>query len=143
MFAFLAFCAIAMLFAMVSDTRNRLKRAEAALAEAAMRLAGLQRRMDRAAGEEQWSPGGFHQTSVPQRADEPEAMPEPEPEPAPEPELAPEPEPPLRAPEWSAFAHADERHARVADPRGLVSRFEEFFGRQLPIWAGGVTLATG
>ena len=66
------------------------------------------------------------------------AAPEPKPEPTPEPRVVP----PLAAPP-SAALHV-ERPAppqRPAPPPRPAIGFEELFGRKLPIWAGGVTLA--
>lgn len=83
-------------------------------------------------------------------ASEPEPKPEPEPEPEPEQvavmEPAPVPEPAAKpmvlrvgrpfeaAPEIAVDAQDDAEPARTFS-------FEDLFGRRLPIWAGGITLA--
>ncbi|NIJ20327.1 putative membrane protein [Sphingomonas naasensis] len=98
---------------------------------------------------------------VPERVWAPEPLPEPEPEPEPEPVPEPEPEPEFApVPEAAervpavpveAFAQAAWPEAELAPddpfwtvgqaPRSRNFTFEDVFGRHLPIWAGGVTLA--
>ncbi len=83
---------------------------------------------------------------------EPEIVPEPEPVPVPEPEPAPPLEPvakPMllrvgRSPEVAPAIESVEappaETPRETEPASAFS-FEDLFGRRLPIWAGGITLA--
>lgn len=196
---FFAFLAIVILFVLLMDTRGRLKRAEATLAEAAKRIGALQRAsglLPPKAGEtaEQaraaaaapigaapataptpppasaasWTP------PAPETLDRWKPKPEtPSPDEVQPPAAAPE-EAPVRTaaasaplPSVSHEAPADEPAtaalpapvpaAKAAPPpprpapsppsgppeppQSLTSRFENLFGKTLPIWAGGITLA--
>ncbi|MBJ7498477.1 MAG: DUF2339 domain-containing protein [Sphingopyxis sp.] len=143
MFDLLAFLAMIILFVLVLDTRGRLKRAEATLAEAAKRIGALQR-----------------QTGAP-RSEAPESVPVAEPDmperviraatavPPPATILSPEPEQMAEVvrpePPLVPAAQPAPEPAKRAIPSGpsasLASRFENLFGKTLPIWAGGLTLA--
>lgn len=150
MFESLAFLAILILGILLADARSRLKRAEATLAEAAKRIGALQRHT----GVE--VPGGPAPDLAP-----PAAMP-----PVPPGDL-PEVKPPVRAAALAvapppAAAQQDAAPAGLmeskaatpqpvpkparaekapAAPVNLSVRFEDLFGKTLPIWAGGITLA--
>lgn len=139
----LAFLAIIVLFILTLDARGRLKRAEATLAEAAKRIGALQRqagvqrseaREDAAPSEAETrdrapaaatiappaavvSPPDADETAEPTRVGSPPPLPVP---PAPKPA---------------------EPAAASAPPASFASRFENLFGKTLPIWAGGLTLA--
>ncbi len=180
MLSFFAFVAIIILFIQLSDTRSRLKRAEATLAEAAKRIGALQRlsgmippdvvadppvdvsqqaaqlitpAMPRAAAKAdtvQPEPVLTQDVAEPEPASPP-VEPEPasladreEPEivPVAEVEMIPEPDPV----QLENLAVADspplnEDYVARLPQRNLASRFENLFGKQLPIWAGGITLA--
>lgn len=224
MLGFFAFLSIVILFILLMDTRARLKRAEATLAEAAKRIGALQRHagllppkdgespeQTRAAAAapvgaaprpstpapapapswvapspetiDRWKPRPDAPTPdgpVPEEVEseaetEPqaEALPAPvaaasaplpsieqdapvEDEPAPEEAAAPEPvavepaaaEPGVPEPaveEPVLKAKLPEPEPPAAPPPGppptMASRFENLFGKTLPIWAGGITLA--
>lgn len=143
-FDFLAFPAIIILFVLLMDTRGRLKRAEATLLEAARRIGALQRGAgppitedadtgDAAAVREaaipvQGQPAvAAAATPLPARSDDSVETPDTISMP-PSPAAAPAPAP-RQAP------------APAGPPVSLASRFENLFGRTLPIWAGGLTLA--
>lgn len=149
MFDFIAFLAIIILGVLLADARGRLKRAEATLAEAARRIGALQRHTGVQAAE-------TLQPASP--ADEPSIVPDPHAER----ETAVSIPPPLRAaakasvplpavaqkaPEpVEAKPPAPEPKAPIAastptPPVNLSARFEDLFGKTLPIWAGGITLA--
>ena len=144
MFDFLTFLAIIILGVLLANTRSRLKRAEATLAEAAKRIGALQRHtgVQIAAGE----------------------LPIADPTPAsPAPIIAERPivaEPRVRAAAKAAvpFPAAVQKAVEAAEqpepppapkpaakepaaPVNLSARFENLFGKTLPIWAGGITLA--
>ncbi|WP_432767764.1 MAG: DUF2339 domain-containing protein [Sphingopyxis sp.] len=142
---FLAFAAIMIMFVLLMDARTRLKRAEATLLEAAKRIGALQR----------------HAGLLPPKETEPAPSPTMVEPPA---VAAPPPPPPLREPPpRRAAAKAGAPAPSVAQtktpvpapsvsqpeptapspppPRGAASRFEDLFGKTLPIWAGGITLA--
>ncbi|SEH18242.1 Uncharacterized membrane protein [Sphingopyxis sp. YR583] len=146
MFDFFAFLAIFILFILLMDTRSRLKRAEATLLEAAKRIGALQRgagsSLEESAQPQKLAPDAqevdpiapaksaaiaAHVTpqpsiSSPKAVEEPKARPAPTgaPGPTPEPRVKPTPSEPQAS---------------------LASRFENLFGKTLPIWAGGLTLA--
>jgi uncharacterized membrane protein len=142
-FDFLAFLAIIILFILLMDTRGRLKRAEATLLEAARRIGALQRGAGPAVtGDADASK--IVEAAVPVR-DKPAVAADATPPaalsadpvettdtisapPAPAVAAAPAPKPP-KAP------------ASAGPPVSLASRFENLFGKTLPIWAGGLTLA--
>lgn len=147
MFDFFAFLAIVILFVLLMDARGRLKRAEATLAEAAKRIGALQRgAASPVTGDEvdtksapavrdvaapvQRKPAIAADAPPPAalssgRVETPDAIGTP---PAPAVAAAPPPKP-KQAPVPSG-------------PRpSLASRFENLFGKTLPIWAGGLTLA--
>ncbi|KTE10885.1 hypothetical protein ATE68_01055 [Sphingopyxis sp. H038] len=146
MFDFLAFLAIIILFILLMDTRGRLKRAEATLLEAARRIGALQRGaappvtgdaapeiaavVGEAAVPVQRPPVvAADAAPVPARSADPIEAPKPISAP-PLPAVAAAPAPkPLKAP------------APAGPPVSLASRFENLFGKTLPIWAGGLTLA--
>ncbi len=148
MFDFIAFLAIVILFILLMDTRGRLKRAEATLLEAAKRIGALQRGAGRpleAAGEAPEIPTQVHEVaaSVPDKApvaavatplaavsppDSEEVRDAARAQPSPQLAANPAPKPP-KAPITSAPSAS------------LASRFENLFGKTLPIWAGGLTLA--
>ena len=79
-------------------------------------------------------------------ADIPEVAPEAMPEPEPEPEFEPEPEP-VSGREYEtveailAPEPVPEYQPAPSKPRSFSINFEDLFGRRLPIWAGGITLA--
>ncbi len=146
MFDFLAFLAIITLFVLLMDTRSRLKRAEATLLEAARRIGALQRggtppvpeQADAetvAAADDVAVPlrgqpaAAADATQFPARSaeavDTPDTISAP-----PLPVAAPMPTPKPPKPPTSAGPRAS-----------LASRFENLFGKTLPIWAGGLTLA--
>ena len=149
MFDFLTFLAIIILGVLLANTRSRLKQAEATLAEAAKRIGALQRH-----------------TGVQIAAGEPSAAEPVAPSPAPIiPETAVVAEPPVRAAAAGAvpFPAAVQKAVEAAEqpkakappppptpkpaakepatPVNLSARFENLFGKTLPIWAGGITLA--
>lgn len=146
MFDFLAFLAIIILFILLMDTRGRLKRAEATLLEAARRIGALQRGagpsvtgdadagiaadVREAAVPVQRQPAvAAEATALPARSVDPvettDAISAP---PSPAVTAAPAPKSP-KAP------------VPAGPPVSLASRFENLFGKTLPIWAGGLTLA--
>jgi len=149
-FDFLTFLAIIILGVLLANTRSRLKQAEATLAEAAKRIGALQR----------------HTGVQIATSDLPAVDPE---QPAPTP-VIPErgvvAEPPVRAAAATAvpFPAAVQKAVEAAEqpkataaslppapkpaiakepaaPVNLSARFENLFGKTLPIWAGGITLA--
>ncbi|SKB48843.1 DUF2339 domain-containing protein [Sphingopyxis flava] len=141
----LAFLALIIFFVLLMDARSRLKRAEATLQEAAKRIGALQR----------------HTGLLPPKAEEP---PPPDtslrtepPEPvypraavagAPMPSVAkdvreevPKTHSQGRPPAAPRPTPKSQIGSEAAPPRRIASRFEDLFGKTLPIWAGGVTLA--
>lgn len=162
MFTFFAFVAIAVLTVQLMDTRSRLKRAEEILEEAAKRIGALQRHagllppkpgetVDPAAWQRPAAAPAPVQTPVQAPVQTPVPAPAPAPRPAQtapaayrppvvkrEPEL-PQPAPAPAAPVTGTAAKAPSE-PEVPAP-GLATRFEILFGKQLPIWAGGITLA--
>ena len=140
MFESLAFLAILILGVLLADTRSRLKRAETSLAEAASRIATLQRHTGVSTPDEVAPlaapplPAQAAPTVAPPRTSRPAraaalisvkvpAIAEEAPKAS---------EPPA--------AHATPPEA-PAEPANLSARFESLFGKTLPIWAGGITLA--
>ncbi|HEY0595273.1 DUF2339 domain-containing protein [Sphingopyxis sp.] len=152
MFDFIAFLAIIILGILLADARGRLKRAEATLAEAARGIGALQRHLGVEAAAETPAPRGSTAAQA-----GPAAIPE---------NMAPA-DPPVRAaakagvplpatmqavtePEEDAKAgigapppppSPPKPAAPPAVPVNLSARFEDLFGKTLPIWAGGITLA--
>ncbi len=167
MFEFLAFIAIVVLFVMLGDVRGRLRRAEETLAEAARRIGALQRQAllaEPAVAQPPIAQPPATQPTVtqpepPEPLVEVEPVIEPEPEPAPlraaalkaAPEAAvtaelvePVAEPAAYVPPEPEPEPEPAYHEPAAPPSpkpSMASRFEELFGKQLPIWAGGITLA--
>ena len=156
MFSFFAFLGIVTLFAMLADTRSRLRRAELTLQEAARRIGVLQRQVGLSEPEapapqpqsQSQSPaytqplpmGTALRRGPPTTIAQPPAAPPPAapriedaiPQPV---EVMPTlPETPLATPTSPLPANNRPEHNRAAG-------FEELFGRKLPIWAGGITLA--
>ena len=146
MFDFIAFLAIIILGVLLADARGRLKRAEATLAEAARRIGALQRHLGVEAAS---TPPPLSEIAPPSA---PSVMPE----------RAVPADPPVRAAAKAsvplpAMVQADaapEKKTKVetppqppepavsaAPPANLSARFEDLFGKTLPIWAGGITLA--
>jgi uncharacterized membrane protein len=149
-FDFLTFLAIIILGVLLANTRSRLKQAEATLAEAAKRIGALQRH-----------------TGVQIAASELPAAATAPPAAAPiTPERKIVDEPPVRAAAAAAVPFpaavqkaveaAEQPKAKAAPPTpapkpvapkeaaapvNLSARFENLFGKTLPIWAGGITLA--
>ncbi|MGH6697486.1 DUF2339 domain-containing protein [Sphingopyxis sp.] len=140
MFDFLVFLAIIVLFILLMETRGRLKRAEATLLEAARRIGALQRgdadaaeiveaihdapapvQRQPAVAADAVSPAA--RSAAPVETADTISSP-----PAPAVAAAPSPKPP-KAP------------AAAGRTVNLASRFENLFGKTLPIWAGGLTLA--
>ena len=148
MFDFLAFLAIVILFVLLMDTRGRLKRAEATLVEAARRIGTLQRgaaptpNEDEAAAktatdDREIAAPAQAKPAVAATAAAPPAAQVSRPveaavraggQPAPAVTTASAPKP-------SGASHPS------GPPASLASRFENLFGKTLPIWAGGLTLA--
>lgn len=151
MFDFLAFLAVIILGILLADTRSRLKRAETTLAEAAKRIGALQRHTG-----VQLAESDLPASDIAQPVRAPAA-----------PESVAKADPPVRA---AAEAGArlpakvqkeappvDRAAAEVVVPPpkadapkaasapapavNLSTRFENLFGKTLPIWAGGITLA--
>lgn len=140
MFESVALLAILILAVLLADARSRLKRAEAGLAEAAKHIGALQR----------------HAAFPPSEAQAPVAQPAPAAAPeappaqqaAPSVALAAAPAPALAqkvADAAEGGAASVPKPARAAatalEPAHLSARFENLFGKTLPIWAGGITLA--
>lgn len=153
----LAFLAVAILFVLLMDTRGRLKRAEATLDEAAKRIGALQRHAGllpaRGDEGEAAAPGIALADAI---LDEPvdvgaklsvAAASAPLParvQDEAEVEHAEVAEPAMLAAKREAVpppqASAPRDDAPKA-PRNLSLQFENLFGKTLPIWAGGITLA--
>lgn len=147
MFDFLAFLAIIILFILLMDTRGRLKRAEATLLEAAKRIGALQRGAGPPPTEDEDAAkivATVREAAVPVR-DQPAVAADATPlparsaDPVETPDAAGAPPPPVVAAAPSA------KPPTAPTPSGpsasLASRFETLFGKTLPIWAGGLTLA--
>jgi uncharacterized membrane protein len=101
-----------------------------------------------AADERSWDLGAKTAPQPFAHEPEPEFEPEADAVPSPEPAVAPEPAPePVAGPEPAlepAFAAASVPEPEPAEPDSDPARgfgLEELFGRRLPIWAGGITLA--
>jgi uncharacterized membrane protein len=90
-----------------------------------------------------WEIRGYETVPAREAEREPEPLPAPEPAAEPEvaePELEPQPQPqPQPEPEPEPQPQPGARPAEAEPVRGFG--LEELFGRRLPIWAGGVTLA--
>lgn len=152
MLSFVSCAACFALFIMLLDTRSRLSRAEATLQEAARRIGALQRAAAAASpAEPERAPEVVPLPPEPQqsapvtRAATPLAIPAERIAPAEAakpvapvamPEPAPEPEP-----ESAPAGAVNAQPARETPVQPESSGFEELFGRKLPIWAGGITLA--
>lgn len=147
MLDFLAFLAIVILFVLLMDTRGRLKRAEATLQEAAKRIGALQRGAPSPVAEDegvvdiaptvheavasvQVQPtAAADGTPLAVLSAGPVETPETIEAPAsPAGAVTPTPKPPKVA-------------ISSAPPPSFALRFENLFGKTLPIWAGGLTLA--
>ena len=147
MFDFLAFLAIVILFVLLMDTRGRLKRAEATLMEAAKRIGALQRGAAPSVTEDDVvteMAADVHDIAAPVQR---------------KPAIAADASPPaalssdpvetpatIDAPPSPTVAAAPSPKPEPASvpsgpPPSLASRFENLFGKTLPIWAGGLTLA--
>lgn len=144
MFDFLAFLAIIVLFILLMDARGRLKRAEKTLQEAATRIGALQRH----AGLLPPAPESATAPQVPVpaaatlspaqenskvaaaalRAETPSVSEDPVEEARPQ------------APSPAAKPVRPDKD-KSAPTRSMTVRFEDLFGKTLPIWAGGITLA--
>lgn len=134
-FDFLAFLAIIILFILLMDTRGRLKRAEATLLEAAKRIGALQRGTGPAVTEDE---GDTEIAATARKAVVP---------------VEGQPAAAATAATPRPMVSADPVEATAASPKpskaplpsepavSLASRFENLFGKTLPIWAGGLTLA--
>jgi len=137
-FDFLAFLAIIILFVLLMDTRGRLKRAEATLLEAAKRIGALQRGAapPPATGDEADTKSAPAVRDVAADAPAPAAL-------SSGPVEAPDAIKTPPAPAVAAAPSPKPKQAPVpSGPRpSLASRFENLFGKTLPIWAGGLTLA--
>jgi uncharacterized membrane protein len=146
-FDFLAFLAIIILFVLLMDTRGRLKRAEATLLEAAKRIGALQRGAappvtgDTDAAE---SVEAVHDAPVPVQRQSAVAADTTRPA-----TLSADPvetadtisAPPSHAMPATPAPKPPKAPAPSGPPASLASRFENLFGKTLPIWAGGLTLA--
>ncbi|MBO9695086.1 MAG: DUF2339 domain-containing protein [Sphingopyxis sp.] len=142
MFDLFAFLAIITLFILLLDTRGRLNRAETTLAEAAKRIGVLQRQAGPPRGEDrEVAPAADAEPRSVARFAEASAPPAPAISSPPleiRETTRPEPPPPTPAPRTPEPAR---RAAPAEPPASLASRFENLFGKTLPIWAGGLTLA--
>lgn len=144
MFELFAFLAIVILGVLLSDTRARLKRAEKTLAEAVGQFGAAQGTRKAPVVEARPVAEPQSETTPPKaaRAASRDSAPLPAMtqkqgqtasapagiEARPSPPAAPAPKTPA-AP------------AKAAAPANLSARFEDLFGKTLPIWAGGITLA--
>ncbi|HET6523792.1 DUF2339 domain-containing protein [Sphingopyxis sp.] len=142
----IAFLAVLILGVLLADVRSRLKRAETNLAEAAKQIAALQRHIG-APVPEAGVPAAA--TASPPSPTTPAAVPEtsPAPEPARAAASASTPAPALIqkvvGTDAEKAAGPKPAPASTAPPvaANLSARFENLFGKTLPIWAGGITLA--
>lgn len=148
MFDFFAFLAIIILFILLMDTRSRLKRSETIWKDAAKRIGALQRQLgvtviDEA--EAPITPAPVPDTPAPAR-NKPAIAAAMTP-PAAVSEAAPDEAPDTAKTEPAPLAAKPPAPKKVKTaapsepPRSLASRFENLFGKTLPIWAGGLTLA--
>jgi len=87
-----------------------------------------------------WEIRGY-EPSTPEARPEPELAAEPERVDTPAPRPGPEPEPREEPQPAEPFAPEPEPSAEPDDEAERGFGFEELFGRRLPIWAGGITLA--
>ena len=148
MFQFLAFLALIILFVLLMDARSRLKRAEATLEEAARRIGALQRRAGLLPPKsDEVLPSKAPLRPPPSQSASQGAAAARAPIPAVA-ETIREGGPPTPAPEKPAVAPTKPLdpprpsvEAEAGSPRSMASRFEDLFGKTLPIWAGGITLA--
>ncbi|WP_447761563.1 DUF2339 domain-containing protein [Sphingopyxis panaciterrae] len=148
MFDAFAFLAIIILFVLLIDTRGRVKRAEKTLVEAAKRIGALQRDADTTAKYESAA-------TLNVRKPAPKTAVSVRDEPAIAAAAAPLAAISVSGPEMQDMESATPPPAAVkkpprkpaktpappGPPRSLASRFENLFGKTLPIWAGGLTLA--
>ena len=148
----LAFLAIIILFILLMDTRGRLKRAETTLAEAAKRIGALQRQTGLLPVRDDAAVPPV-MAALPAEASSDAALDAPvnDGERAPVAAAASAPLPSVavdvpvdardsgvaQEPPPSAAPHRD----APKPPRNLSEQFENLFGKMLPIWAGGITLA--
>jgi len=143
-FELFAFLAIIILGVLLSDTRTRLKRAEKILAEAAGKLGAEQGTAKAPVAEAKPVVEPQSETTTPKAARAAArdsaplpAMTQKQDQTASAPagiEVRASP-PPAPAPKTPAAP------AKPAAPANLSARFEDLFGKTLPIWAGGITLA--
>ncbi|RYD43877.1 MAG: DUF2339 domain-containing protein [Sphingomonadales bacterium] len=147
MFDFLAFLAIIILLILLMDTRGRLKRAEATLQEAAKRIGALQRGAPPPVTEDEDVVGIA--PTVREAAAPVQGQPAAAADMIPLPILSADPvetaeaieAPPSPAVSVAAAPKPPKASVSSAPPPSLASRFENLFGKTLPIWAGGLTLA--
>ena len=136
------------LFALLGKMWHRLQTLERRLDAVELRPAAALRAAAADAADERWWELGATRAPNPSDAHEPDSHFELEADALPEPVAAPEPAPapvtpPGPAPE-PAFAAASVPGPEPVEADGQPGGgfgFEELFGRRLPIWAGGVTLA--
>lgn len=142
MFELFAFLAIVILGVLLSDTRTRLKRAEKILAEAAGKLGAAQGTAKAPVVEAKPVVESKNEVTAPiaMRSAAKDSAPLPamtqkQDQTAPASagiETRPPPVPASKTPAAPA---------KPAPPANLSARFEDLFGKTLPIWAGGITLA--
>jgi len=143
-FELFAFLAIVILGVLLSDTRTRLKRAEKILAEAAGKLGAAQgtAKAPVAAAKPVAEPQSETTAPISARAAAKDSAPLPamtqkQGQAASAPAgLEDRPSPPPASESKTPAAPA-----KPAPPANLSARFEDLFGKTLPIWAGGITLA--
>lgn len=145
MFESIAFLAILILGVLLADARSRLKRAETSLAETAKHIVALQRQAGIPVSEAQ-KPAAAVSSSPAARAAVQETIPMIEPARAAASESAPAPALTQKAdtagsPAKKATGAKPEPAGPAPEPPNLSARFENLFGKTLPIWAGGITLA--
>lgn len=145
MLGFLAFIAIVILSILLADTRGRLKRTEKIVEEAAKRIGALQRQFGDASAPPSpqgdiapapEAPRAFEEAPAAETLARWKAPPETEAPAKP----APAPEPVAQAAEPAPSIASEPEPADVPPP-SVAARFENLFGKTLPIWAGGITLA--
>ncbi len=146
MFESIAFLAILILGVLLADARSRLKRAETSLAETAKHIGALQRHAAFPISEAQGPATVPASPSPTAPAAGPKAVPAQEA--APPVALTAAPAPVLTrqvadAAEGGAAAapKSDRAGSTAPEAANLSARFENLFGKTLPIWAGGITLA--
>jgi uncharacterized membrane protein len=143
-FELFAFLAIVILGVLLSDTRTRLKRAEKILAEAAGKLGAAQgtAKAPVAAAKPVAEPQSEATAPISARAAAKDSAPLPamtqkQGQAASAPAgIEDRPSPPPASESKTPAAPA-----KPAPPANLSARFEDLFGKTLPIWAGGITLA--